>query len=56
MQTMVDQWEQFDRDISTLDSWLDAALIQGPTVGGFTEGDSRNISILKTKMDAFLVS
>lgn len=53
---MVDQWEQFDRDMSTLESWLTQAHNTVSTLSGITERDSRSIAALRNKMDDFLVS
>ncbi|ELT88687.1 hypothetical protein CAPTEDRAFT_175674 [Capitella teleta] len=54
LRSVLDQLEQFDRDMGTMDSWMEAAQNRTVSVVGVHERDSQNITALKSQMDAFL--
>ena len=56
LETLVDQWEQFEGNAATLQTWLATAENKLKLLGGLDDADSRNIGSLNQKMQIFLVS
>ena len=52
---LVDQWEQFERNAATLQSWLTTAESKLKLLSSLDESDSLNLGTLNQKMQLFLV-
>jgi len=56
LQTVLDQWEKFERDASTFEDWLEGATNQSSRLAQLEKLDTQNIVVLRNKMEHFLVN
>ena len=56
LETLVDQWDQFERDAATLEMWLATALNHLPELSAMDTDETEDIGVLRQKMELFLVS
>ena len=54
LESMVDQMEQFERDATTLDAWLQAAINRTQILSSLEEPELQSLGAIKQKMELFL--
>lgn len=55
LETLVDQWETFEREASAFEQWLTLSNQQLTRISAMDNLDLQNISAIKCKIDNFLV-